>query len=305
MAISDYLPLSKDEIQPFMERSDFEGFKMVLWIWGSTAAVFALAVLFPYWYVYVAVVFLFAGRMQGIAAMMHEVGHYTLFETKKYNEFVRDWLSSPFIFMDGKAYSKFHMLHHKNAGTKNDPDLENYKNYPITKMSFLRKCFRDFSGWTGLKLIAYWLLTGKDAVSKEKRAPFTLTKGVLMNGVIFAALWFVGAPEVFALWILSHFTVYMFIVRFRQISEHGGVQDIYAMDPKYNTRSVPQGILGFLFFSPTSGLSYHCEHHAFMAVPSYHLKGLHEKLKEKGYYDDIQLHSGYLGVFKDIFIKSA
>ena len=92
----------------------------------------------------------------------------------------------------------------------------------------------------------------------------------------------------------------MAIIRMRQIAEHAGVINLFSLEPKYNTRSVPRGILGLLFISPTDGLSYHCEHHASLAIPTYNLKAAHELIRSRGYYNDIDLVSGYMGVFKQV-----
>ena len=293
-------PISKEELKTFLQRNDLKAITITAWVWISIALTFSLGILFPVWPVYVVMVFLLAGRMQALAALMHEAGHKTFFKTKKYNSFVANWLTAPFILLNGTTYAKSHNIHHKCAGTENDPDLANYRNYPVTKMSLARKLGRDLVGITGLKMILYMVLTGRDQLSREKREGFTLARGLLLNAGIFGILWLVGHGELFALWVIAHFTVYMMIIRCRQIAEHAGVPDLFANEAKYNTRSVPQGILGALFFSPTQGLSYHCEHHLFMAVPTYNLKALHALLKERGYYSDVRLAKGYLDLFPEI-----
>ncbi len=297
------IPISKEELKPFMERSDLKAFAITIWTWLSIAGIFALGILFPSWPMYVLMAFLLGGRFMALAALMHEAGHNTFFKTKKYNEFLTHWLTGPFILMDGKTYSKWHHEHHRNAGTKEDPDLENYLNFPITKMSFVRKIGRDFIGITGLKMALFLILTGKDQLTREKRAPFTLTKSFVYYALIFLTLWYFGQAHLFAVLAVAYFTVYLFIARFRQMAEHAGVKDLFDMNPKYNTRSVHQGIFGFLFFAPTKGLSYHCEHHAFRAVPTYNLKPLHQLLVSRGYYDDIYVPKGYFGILPEI-IKS-
>ncbi len=296
-------PISKEELKTFLQRSDLKAMTITAWVWLSIALTFSLGMFFPVWPVYLLMVFLLAGRMQALAALMHEAGHNTFFKTKKYNGFVANWLTAPFILLNGSTYAKSHNIHHKCAGTENDPDLANYRNYPVSKMSLARKLGRDLIGITGLKMILYIVLTGRDQLSREKRQGFTLARGLLLNAGLFSILWLLGHGPLFALWVIAHFTVYMMIIRCRQIAEHAGVQDIFADEAKYNTRSVPQGILGALFFSPTQGLSYHCEHHLFMAVPTYNLKAVHELLKERGYYSDVRLAKGYLDLFPEI-IKS-
>ena len=116
------IPISKAELQTFMKRSDKSGFLVIFYAWLSIAATFTLAASFPIWPVFIVTIFLLAGRQQALAAIMHEAGHNTLFATKRYNEFVAQWLSSPFLLMVGKTYSKNHLEHHINPGT----DKEQY-----------------------------------------------------------------------------------------------------------------------------------------------------------------------------------
>lgn len=297
------IPITKEELQPFMERSDLKAFAITMWTWISIALIFSLGIFFPSWPVYILMVVLLGGRFMALAALMHEAGHNTFFKTKKYNEVMTNWLTGPFILMDGKTYSKWHHEHHRHAGTKQDPDIENYVNFPISKLSFTRKIARDLLGITGLKMALFLLLTGKDQLTREKRARFTLTKSFIYYAVIFMLFWAFDQTHLFVLMVISYFTVYLFVARFRQMAEHAGVKDLFDMEPKYNTRSVHQGFWGALLFAPTKGLSYHCEHHAFRAVPTYNLKPLHELLVSKGYYDDINVPNGYFGIVPEI-IKS-
>ncbi|WP_444944095.1 fatty acid desaturase family protein [Microbulbifer sp. ZKSA006] len=292
------IPISKEELKPFLQRSDAKAWWIVVSAWLGIAGIFIGAALLPHWSTYLAAVFLLAGRQQALAAIMHETGHKTLFKTRSYNKFVCKWLSSPFLLMDGETYIKCHLKHHRKAGTDQDPDLKNYKDYPVTKKSLIRKFARDFLGITGLKANLYLLLSGRDLLSREQRVNNQLARGVFVNFIMFAVLWISGFPHLYALWVAAYLTVYMAIIRMRQIAEHAGVKDLYDLAPKYNTRSLPRGILGLLFVSPTDGLSYHCEHHAFMAVPTYNLRALHQLLKSRGYYDDIESTNSYLGVLK-------
>ena len=286
-------PITKQELKPFLQRSNTKAFAILNWIWGSTLLCFALAAYFPYWPVYLFVVFVLGGRQHGLGMIMHETGHNTFFENKKLNEITGNWLTAPFVLLNAKTYTTYHMTHHKRAGTEDDPDLSNYKNYPITKMSLVRKISRDLSGLSGIKVLAYLMFSGKDMFSGEKRKHYALIKGFAANFVLFAILFFAGRPELYILWVVAYLTSYMLFLRVRQINEHAGVPDLFATEPKYNTRSVPASILGFLFTSPVPGLNYHCEHHLFMGVPVYHLKALHQLLVKRDYYDDVPEINGY------------
>ncbi|WP_444936060.1 fatty acid desaturase family protein [Microbulbifer sp. JMSA004] len=292
------VPISKEELKPFLQRSDTKALWIVSRTWLEISGIFLISALLPHWSTYIAAIFLLAGRQQALAAIMHEAGHKTLFATRSYNNFVAKWLSSPFLLMDGETYIKSHLKHHRNAGTDQDPDLKNYKDYPVSKKSLFRKFTRDFLGITGLKANLYLFLSGRDLLSRNKRTNYQLTRGLFVNGIMFAILWASGFPQLYALWVIAYLTVYMAIIRMRQIAEHAGVKDLYHLEPKYNTRSIPRGLLGLLFVSPTDGLSYHCEHHAFMAVPTYNLKALHKFLKVRGYYNDVEMAGNYFGVLK-------
>ncbi|MCO1336496.1 fatty acid desaturase family protein [Microbulbifer sp. OS29] len=294
------IPISKEELKPFLRRSDTKAWWVVASAWLGIVGIFLAAALLPHWSIYIVAVFLLAGRQQALAAIMHEASHKTLFATRAYNNFVSKWLSSPFLLMDGDTYIKSHLSHHRKAGTNEDPDLPNYKDYPVTRKSLVRKFTRDFLGITGLKANIYLFFSGRDLLSRKKRVNFQLTRGLFVNGIIFSVLWTSGFPQLFSLWVAAYLTVYMAIIRMRQIAEHACVKDLYHLEPKYNTRSIQRGILGFLFVSPTDGLSYHCEHHAFMAVPTYNLRALHQLLKDRGYYDDVEIADGYLSVLKQV-----
>ena len=297
-------PISKRELKPFLRRSNAKASAILIWIWASTFMCFALAAYFPYWPIYLFVIFVLGGRQHGLGMIMHETGHNTFFASRKLNEITGNWLTAPFVLLNGKTYTQYHMKHHKRAGTKDDPDLSNYKNYPITKMSLVRKLSRDLLGLSGLKILAYMLFSGKDMFSGEKRKHYALIKGFAANLVLFGVLYWIGQPEIFILWVIAYLTSYMLFLRVRQINEHAGVPDLFATEPKYNTRSMPSSILGLLFTSPVPGLNFHCEHHLFMGVPVYHLKALHQLLVQRGYYDDVPQISGYRQLFPHLVVTT-
>jgi fatty acid desaturase len=286
-------PITKLELKPFLQRSNSKALAILTWIWGSIFCCFALAAYFPYWPIYLFVIFVLGGRQHGLGMIMHETGHNTFFDNRRLNEITGNWLTAPFVLLNGKTYTAYHMKHHKRAGTEHDPDLGNYKNYPITGMSLLRKISRDLFGLSGIKVLAYLMFSGKDMFSGEKRKHYALVKGSAANFLLFGALYLSGQPQLYALWVVAYLTSYMLFLRVRQINEHAGVPDLFAGEPKYNTRSMPSSILGFLFTSPVPGLNYHCEHHLFMGAPVYHLKALHHLLVKRGYYDDVPQINGY------------
>ena len=76
------------------------------------------------------VLVLLPGRQLGLAVLMHEAGHGSLFATSAWNRWVGQWLCALPTLGDLPSYAAGHMEHHRKAGTHEDPDLANYAAYP-------------------------------------------------------------------------------------------------------------------------------------------------------------------------------
>ena len=75
--------LSKEEIQSFKKRSDIAGAWVVFFNWVLIAAIFAGAIYWSNPLTWVVAVVLLGGRQLGLAVLMHEAGHKTLFKTDR------------------------------------------------------------------------------------------------------------------------------------------------------------------------------------------------------------------------------
>ena len=208
MQISDYL--DRADVARFTARSDFHGWRLVLGNWLAIAAIFAVAGAYPNPVTIVLAVILLAGRQLGLSVLMHECGHRTLFRTAALNDVVGQWLCALAVMSDLPSYARGHLLHHRNAGTAADPDLPNYRAYPISRQSFRRKLTRDLTGQTGIKLLGYILRGASGAISAERRSsakPFL--QQLLVQLVIFALLYSLGAGWLYLLWAVAFLTVFI------------------------------------------------------------------------------------------------
>ena len=291
MQISDYL--DRAEVARFTARSDVHGWRLVLGNWLAIAAIFAVAGTYPNPVTIVLAVILLAGRQLGLSVLMHECGHRTLFRTAALNDTVGQWLCALPVMSDLPSYARGHLQHHRNAGTAADPDLPNYRAYPISRQSFRRKLTRDLTGQTGIKLLGYILRGASGAISAERRSsakPFL--QQLLVQLVIFALLYSLGAGWLYLLWAVAFLTVFMLIIRVRQIAEHAAVPDLFDPDPRLNTRTVLAPWWQRLLFAP-NGVNYHMEHHFMAAVPCYRLRKLHDHLRRRHALDSISTFTGY------------
>ncbi|MCB1704905.1 MAG: fatty acid desaturase family protein [Halioglobus sp.] len=291
MKVSDYL--TRDEVAYFTAKSDWQAWRMVVGNWLAIGLIFAAAAAWPNPLTIIAAVILLAGRQLALSVLMHDCGHRTLFRSARLNDIVGQWLCALPVMNDQPAYSRGHLEHHRKAGTPEDPDLPNYRDYPVSRESFRRKVIRDLTGQTGLKLMAYIFRGASGVVSSEKRAsalPFVQQLSVQL--LLFLALAACGIGWTYLLWVVAYMTVFMLVIRVRQIAEHAAVPDLYDPDSRLNTRTVEAPWWQRMIFAPC-GVNYHMEHHFMASVPCYKLRELRQHLRERDALDGVPVFHGY------------
>ncbi|SRR6056297_388631 len=291
MKVSDYL--SREEVAYFTAKSDWQAWRLVLGNWLAIAAILGVAGAYPNFVTIPVAIVLLGGRQLGLSVLMHDCGHRTLFRTPWLNDVVGQWLCALPVMNDQPAYARGHLGHHRLAGTPQDPDLPNYQAYPVARDSFRRKVIRDLTGQTGLKLIAYILRGASGIVADEKRSSaWPFVQQLLVQVLLFTILLACGIGWAYLLWVVSFMTVFMLIVRVRQIAEHAAVPDRFDADPRNNTRTVEAPWWQRLLLAP-NGVNYHMEHHFMASVPCYRLRELREHLRRRHALDDVPVFRGY------------
>ena len=305
MKAQDYL--SKAEIQQLTAKSDGRAAWMLFCNWAIIAIAFAIAWVWPNPVSFLIAILLLGGRQLGLSVLVHECGHRSLFASKKLNEFCGNWLAGYPVFLDMDKYARGHLIHHRTAGTEDDPDLPNYKDYPVDKDSFYRKVWRDLSGQTAMKLIASLTQSGQDhrshsdrSASDSNRKPnHVLRNSFIVNGIMLLVLTVVAHPALYLLWVVAYLTVYMLVLRIRQIAEHADVPDLLDLDPRKNTRTTYTNPLSRLLIAPNF-VNYHLEHHLLASVPAYNLKTMHHLLKQRGAYEETPLGESYWQIIRQV-----
>ncbi|WP_439101349.1 fatty acid desaturase family protein [Congregibacter sp.] len=298
MKASDYL--SREEIQSYTRRSDAMGLWLILKSWLGIAAVFAMVALWTNPLTIVLAIVLLGGRQLALSILMHEAGHKTLFKNQLLNQALGQWLGAYPVLGDCDAYGASHREHHRFAGTDQDPDLPNYRKYPIAADSFRRKLLRDITGQTGIRQLTGLLSgAGNRIMMRSGEGDNALRQGLIANGALFTILWLCGAPWLYLLWVAAYLTAYPLVARIRQVAEHGNVTALYELDPRGNTRTTRANWLERLTLCPNN-VNFHIEHHLLPSVPLWQLENLHETLTNRGFYRDYPeaVVEGYWNVIK-------
>jgi fatty acid desaturase len=300
--------LSPEERKALLRLDPWASAWMVASNWLLVLAAMALVAWAPNPLTVVVALFVIGARQLGMAIVMHEAAHRTLFRNRRLNDWVGNWLAAYPVWAEVAPYRAYHLVHHSRTGTEQDPDLGLAAPFPVTRASFRRKVWRDLSGQTGLKQAravflrdvgwahgrnqrALGMNEGEQPdVGWHKLAPVAVT-----NGVLLAVLAAAGHPALYLLWVVAWLTTYRLVTRIRSIAEHGMVPD--RLDPLRNTRTTRAGWLERLLVAPNR-VNYHLEHHLLMTVPHHNLPAFHRLLRARHAIDEACLAPGYVAVLR-------
>ena len=307
--------LSSEDIRPLAERSDAMGAWLVLHAWGTIALSVALFAMFPNLLTAVLAVMVIGSRQLGLAILMHEAAHNALFKTRALNEFVGEWLCGRPILAELAAYRHYHLSHHRFTQTDKDPDLALSSKFPASHASLKRKFIRDLTGQTGYKQLAAQVATSVrlagdheavEAASSDFAQAFKardLWKSfpVFIGIIVLMGLvgdWWWGI----AFWLIPFLTWFQFVLRVRNIAEHGATEQ--SQNPLQNVRTTLAGPLMRLLVAPY-WVNYHLEHHMVLHVPCWQLKAMHKLLIQKGLGPQMRIAPSYLDALKEAGWRSA
>ena len=138
--------ITKAELRTLTTRSDFIGVWMVFHVWAVVILAGAVAVIWPNPLSIILAFFIIGSRQHGMAILMHEAAHGLLFNNRRVNDFVGQYVLAAPYGGDLKAYRKYHLKHHKYTQSENDPDIGLSAKFPVSKASLRRKFFRGYDG---------------------------------------------------------------------------------------------------------------------------------------------------------------
>ena len=299
---------STDEVRELRVIHDAHAWFSLFVDYGLIALSMAMVALVPNVFTVVLALFVIGARQLGLAVIMHESAHHTLFRNRALNDFAGNWLAGYPLYLSADMYRAHHLEHHAKTWTEGDPDLALATPFPVSKASMARKVARDLFGVTGLKqLIGTSVLISRVCRGQEVESgtlPLRLERGpairmvigtLVTNLIIFGVLALLGHPMLYLLWAGAWLTTNKLVARIRAIAEHAVVPD--PAEPMGQTRTVRAGWLARLFIAPNR-VQYHLEHHLLMTVPHYNLPTFHKMLGERGLLEGACVADGYAEVLR-------
>jgi len=200
--------ISPEELRRWCEADDRQAARLVAANWAMIAAIFTGVALWTNPLSIVLGIVLLGGRQLGLAVLMHDCGHRTLFANRKANAWVGQWLCAYPVMTDMERYASGHINHHRYAGSERDPDLPNYQAYPIGRDSFRRKIVRDLTGQTGVKLLA-GRFRNRDALFGSQLGSSGTGGFVVVSLAMFAVLHAFGHGALYWMWPAAFLTSYL------------------------------------------------------------------------------------------------
>jgi fatty acid desaturase len=287
--------VTREEIDGWLAMTDWKSWGSIAFDWAIVVASMALVALWTNPLTIVAALFLIGTRQLGLAVLMHEASHRSLFSNKKVNDWAGNWLCAYPVWSDLTPYRPYHLQHHAHTGSGKDPDLGLVTPFPITPASLRRKVWRDLSGQTGIKFAAAAFRRTFGRWNEDPVARRAAIGVATTNAALFGVLALAGYPALYLLWVGAWLTTNTLVTRIRSIAEHALTPS--AAEPRGLTRTTIASWWERLLIAPNC-VNYHMEHHLLITVPHYNLRAMHARLAELGVIDAGCIDRGYAAILR-------
>ncbi|MFW6094063.1 MAG: fatty acid desaturase family protein [Pseudomonadota bacterium] len=295
---------SAEEIRRLKQVSPWRSTWMIGHCWGVIVATWVVVTLWPNPLTVLAGIVIVGARQLGLGILFHDGAHFSLYRSRRVNDWVCEWLlSRPMLGAGVEGYRRYHLKHHRYTQQADDPDLALSRPFPVSRASLRRKLWRDLSGQTGIKQYGAELRAAfaadaehPDAVSRVRKGLRRIGPNLLINLALFSAFAAAGVWYLyFLLWWVPALTWHKLVSRIRNIGEHAAVPD--DDDRLRNTRTTLANLLERAVLAPYF-VNYHLEHHLFVSCPCFRLPRAHRLMLAKGYGPYMEIQPGYRAMLR-------
>ena len=286
------MPVS--EVRAELRRiDDVRNVGSVLLTWAHALLTVAAAVWIGHPLAYAAAFVLMGPVFARFAIMAHEAAHKLLFTNKRWNDAVGRWLLAYPAFVPLEAYRRGHFAHHKDEFGPNEPDMNLYQGYPISRASFYRKLWRDARGSSGWKNLKGLLRAFRSPAARPMATRILLAQVPLIAAAVAVGRWWLYP----LLWFGPWMTTWRVVNRLRSIAEHGGM--VRSKDRRLTTHHVRQSWLARFWIVPLN-TGWHLAHHVDMGVPWRNLPALHAELERSGWVTPDITYPSYRALWRQL-----
>ena len=269
--------LTREELGPLLERSDWPALARMTWHLGFLAATGSLIVAFQATVWVIPLIVAHGYALAFLFCPFHECTHRTAFRTRWLNVALGRFIGV-LIFRPYDNYRVYHWEHHRfTQDPERDPELSFPKptspgSYvlTLTGLPYLRRRFADMLVLVTGRAERPWMPANEHRrLIIEARAHLAIYLGAAAVSVALAS------PTLLIVWFLPFLVGQVFMQPYL-LAEHTGCA--HTRDSLTNTRTTLTWALVRLF---AWNMPYHAEHHAYPAVPFHALPQLHERVQDR------------------------
>lgn len=252
---TDATATDKYVIRTFGKKSTARWALAVLFDWLVIGASLLVAVRSESYLAAFAALWVVGNRQHAIAVLGHEGAHYTIHSSKALNDFLSDLLCFWPLLITTEGYRALHFKHHRNTGTKDDPELMHKKarapqwNLPMRPSTLASYALKDLFGYSLPDLAI--ILTFSKPEKPVKLVPVLVLHGVFL-AVASQVSWLLPM-----LWYGALATTFMVFFRLRLWFEHQAT---------FETQRVALSPAVAAVFAPHN-IWLHWEHHRWPTIP--------------------------------------
>lgn len=295
------------EVRRLSRVSNWNGVLVIGTQWVVISLCIALAILYPFWWVWIPCGIILATRLQCLGVLMHDGAHYLLFTNRLVNDIVSDLFLAFPLGLSTTLYRHDHFIHHRYTNTEEDPDVrlqhadEDFR-WPKTRFKCAMLVLRSLLGlnlprmFQAAKAWSPWvnLFTPISPIFPLRARILLILTTIL---VYTAVIWSGQIIPLLAVFVIPGLTLLNFTNRIRVTAEHMRVPATHELN---STRTVVPNWLECLMVAPY-GVSYHIEHHLFPSVPGRNLPELHQHLmRDKGFQEHAHVTYSYRGLLREL-----
>ncbi|MFE4668223.1 fatty acid desaturase [Streptomyces sp. NPDC056716] len=206
--------------------------------------------------------------------VLHCTSHGTFMRTHRGNR-VAGQLAGTLLLMNSALYRVFHLHHHRNTQTADDPEPDgviiNPGQYVIAMLNL-----DYFLGFLRMSAASLWHRYPYFVTTDRARAAIRRDTGII-------ALWVAAAAAATALWPMAMLTLYIVPTCLAWVLNNFSIMpEHYYVDrtdnPWRNTNSVYTRSTWFGFLNWNT--NYHAEHHLYPGIPAWNLHVVSKRVRE-------------------------